>query len=76
MKTTAIKTQELETEIDIALFYVRVNDDDDHLVRLTNGNTIKIRTTCKPHGTFVVFENGNLRFTKPVKIVEDAKQKN
>jgi|TARA_R110001632_G_scaffold152416_1_gene270126 hypothetical protein len=71
MKTTVIRVQEVKTEIDVIYFNIRLFNHDDYVATLRNGDTVKIRAT-EPE-TYVIFDDGKLRFNRPVKIVDDGR---
>jgi|TARA_R110000796_G_scaffold11437_1_gene37960 hypothetical protein len=71
MKTTVIKVQNIETEIDIVRFAFKLSNYEDFPVKLKNGKWIKLKG--KDISTYLIFDNGTIRFNKPVKISEDVK---
>ena len=71
MKTTVIKVQEVETEIEIKFLGIRLMDMHEYSATLKNGKKVKLKT--KEQETYLIFDNGNIRFNKPVKFFEDVK---
>lgn len=72
MKTTVIEVQELKKEIDILFMGVQLQSYHTYEATLRNGKQIKLKTDSK-HQTYMVFDDGKIRFNGPVKIVDDGK---
>lgn len=71
MATTVIKVQEVATIIDIKRFNIPLMNRHQYKVTLRSGKQIILETT--EHNTYAIFENGNIRFNRPVKFLEDVK---
>ena len=72
MKTTVIEVKELEKEIDIVFMGVQLQDHYTYEATLRNGKKIKLKADSK-YQTYVIFDDGKIRFNRPVKIVDDGK---
>lgn len=70
MATTVIQVQELEKEIDIVYMAVRMSDTETYKVNLRNGEQIFLQTDISKWQTYMIFEDGKIRFNRPVKIVD------
>lgn len=70
MATTVIQVQELEKEIDIVYMAVRMSDTETYKVNLRNGEQIFLKTDKSQWQTYMIFEDGKIRFNRPVKIVD------
>ena len=71
MKTKVIEVKELEKEIDILFMGVKLQSHYTYEATLRNGETVKIKAT-EPE-THMIFDDGEIRFNRPVKIVDDGK---
>ena len=71
MKTTVIEVQELEKEIDIVYMGAQLHTHITHKATLRNGTQISLQAIEDP--TFMIFDDGKIRFNRPVKIVDDGK---
>ena len=71
MKTKVIEVKELEKEIDILFMGVKLQSHYTYEATLRNGEIVKIRAT-EPE-THMIFDDGEIRFNRPVKIVDDGK---
>jgi hypothetical protein len=70
MATTVIQVQEQEKEIDIVYMAVKLDDFDTFKVKLRNGESIFLKPDKSHWQTYVIFEDGKIRFNRPVKIVD------
>ncbi|KAB1068042.1 hypothetical protein F6U93_07855 [Tamlana haliotis] len=66
MKTTVIQVQEVENEIEISYFGIQLVNHLTYTVK--DGNGKKYNLTIIHDSTYAIFENGTLRFSKPVKL--------
>ena len=76
MKTTVIKVQETRVEIEISYLGIKLNNYKTYEGKDKNGNSFSFKTIVskrKPE-TYIVFEKGGLRFTQPVKVLEETKE--
>jgi hypothetical protein len=75
MKTTVIKVQETKVEIEISYFKLRVFDNKKYCAKDRTGKVFIFETIKNNESleTWLVFENGGLRFNRPVKILEYVK---
>jgi len=75
MKTTVIKVQEIQAEIEISYFYIKLDNSKTYTAKDKNRSAFSFET-IKNKGqieTCIIFENGGLRFNRPVKILEYVK---
>jgi|TARA_B110000967_G_C18326241_1_gene289867 hypothetical protein len=72
MKTKVIEVKELEKEIDILFMGVQLQSHYTYEAILKNGKKIKLKADSK-YQTYVIFDDGKIRFNRPVKIVDDGK---
>ena len=72
MKTKVIEVKELEKEIDILFMGVQLQSHYTYEAILKNGKKIKLKADSK-YPTYVIFDDGKIRFNRPVKIVDDGK---
>ena len=72
MKTKVIEVKELEKEIDILFMGVKLQSHYTYEAILKNGKKIKLKADSK-YQTYVIFDDGKIRFNRPVKIVDDGK---
>jgi len=70
MATTVIQVQEQEKEIDIVYMAVKLNDYNTLKVNLRNGEQIFLKIDKSQWETYMIFEDGKIRFNRPVKIVD------
>ena len=75
MKTTVIKVQEVKTEIGISYLAIKLYSDLKYETKDENGNVFFFETIKNKNGfaTYMIFEDGKIRFNRPVKIVDDGK---
>lgn len=76
MKTTVIKVQETRVEIEISYLGIKLNNYKTYEGKDKNGNTFSFKTIVskrKPE-THIIFEKEGLRFTQPVKVLEETKE--
>ena len=76
MKTTVIKVQETQVEIEISYFSIKLDNYKTYEGKDKNGNTFLFKPVVykgKPE-TYIVFEKEGLRFTQPVKVLEETKE--
>jgi hypothetical protein len=75
MKTTVIQVQEVQKEIGISYAAIQLSSHHTYSVIASNGDKLEIETIKRADGmaTFMVFENGGVRFTKPVMVLENKK---
>ena len=76
MKTTVIKVQETHVEIEISYFGIKLDNYKTYEGKDKNGNSFSFKTIVskrKPE-TYIIFEKGGLRFTQPVKVLEETKE--
>ena len=71
MKTTVIQVQEVKAEIEITYFKFRVFDNKVYKAKDINGDEFAYEAIKNKQGseTWLVFENGYVRFNRPVKIL-------
>ena len=71
MKTTVIQVQEVKKEIEITYFKCRVFDNKVYKAKDINGDEFAFKSIKNDQGfeTWLVFENGYVRFNRPVKIL-------
>lgn len=75
MKTTVIKVQETQVEIEISYFSIKLDNYKTYEGKDKNGNTFLFKPVVykgKPE-THIVFEKEGLRFTQPVQFLEETK---
>ena len=70
MATTVIQVQEVETQIDIKRFNIRLMDRHSYKVTLRSGEQIILQAI--ENDTYAIFDNGNIRFNRPVKIIDNG----
>ena len=74
MATTVIQVQEVEKEIEISYLAIELNSNQKYKAKDENRDVFYFETTQRPGcGHYLVFENGNIRFNRPVKIIDDVK---
>ena len=76
MKTTVIKVQETRVEIEISYLGIKLDNHKTYNCKDKNGNSFSFKTIVsnrKPE-TYIIFEKGGLRFTQPVKVLEETKE--
>ena len=71
MKTTVIQVQEVRKEIEISSCKFRVFDNKVYVGKDKNGKEFIYEAIKNEQGfeTWLVFENGYVRFNRPVKII-------
>jgi len=67
---TVIQVQEQEKQIDIVYIAVGMSDTETYKVNLRNGEQIFLQTDISKWQTYMIFEDGKIRFNRPVKIVD------
>lgn len=70
MATTVKQVQEKEIDIDIVYMAVKLDDFDTFKVKLRNGESIFLKPDKSQWQTYVIFEDGKIRFNRAVKIVD------
>jgi len=75
MKTTVIRVQEVKTEIGISYLAIKLYSDLKYEAKDENGNVFFFETIKNKNGfaTYMIFEDGKIRFNRPVKIVDDGR---
>ena len=75
MKTTVIKVHEVKTEIEISYLAIKLYSDLKYEATDENGNVFFFETIRNKNSfaTHMIFEDGKIRFNRPVKIVDDGK---
>ena len=75
MKTTVIKVQEVDTQIELSYLDIKLNSNDTYNAKDQNGKELKFKPIRRPDemATYMIFENGKVRLSKPVKFLENVK---